>query len=990
MLEVKLLGQFEVILDGKHITIPTRNAQSLFAYLILSSGNTHRRERLAGLLWPDSSEENARSNLRHELWRLRKALLSQGDAYFLTDDLTIAFNPHSQFSLDVHILENAPLEGGSADELIQALDVYHDDLLPGFYEEWVFVERQRLNALFEARIARLLDLLQDEGRWPEVKEWSLRWLGFGQWSEPAYRALMAAYANTGEVAKAVATYERFAQVLQKELGTKPSEQTQALYKQLKSGWKPYTKPRVPGRTAHDHVSQVDITTSVSASSVLRRSNLPRPLTSFIGREKEILLVKQLLSQARLVNITGSAGIGKTRLAIQVAGSMMPDFQDGVWWVELASLTAATPTREARLGELQGADLIAQAVMKILWVHETPGLSLVEGLVEYLHDRQLLLVLDNCEHLIVDCAALVESLLSECPRLTVLTTSREALGVLGEKTWQLPTLSLPEVGSSHPAAISHSEAVRLFVERTGDNLPGYQLNEADAPAIAQICLNLDGIPLAIELAAARMNLLSSHEIAARLDRRFTLLTGGSRSALPRHQTLLAAIEWSYDLLGEPERVLFRRLSIFPGSFTLEAAEAISYGDVVHNDEVLTLVSQLVDKSLLNVELANQNLALATRYHFLDSIRSFGRLKLEDASETQWIRDRHADYYTRLAVTVEPELLSGDQGQWYRLLQQEYGNIRATIEWSAESEQAERALRVAGALLWFWWSHGSIREGLDLVLKALAVPSPIQFQDIRARALNTAVYLLWVLGDINLARQFIEEALSLLRTSTDDADLAWSLQFSGLVLSSEGEYDQADRAMKDAIDIAYKLGDLNILSFSLFGIGDTALRQGNLSKAKRSYDESVDILKRLGNKLFLAYPLRRLGYVALEQEQFLLAWDYFSESLTHNFEGDDQRAVVACLTSMAALALRIDEPVLAARLYGTVEKQLESLSINLLYLDQLELDRVRSQLLASLDEATFEAAFKQGWDMSVEQAIELAELLYTDKVRQYPGTGTTSSF
>ena len=1002
MLEVRLLGQFEVLLDGRSISIPTRNAQSLFAYLVLHAGKAQRREQLAGLLWPDSSEENARSNLRHELWRLRKALGTQADTYLISDDLTIAFNPHSAYDLDVLQMESASLEDSPAEDLIAALSVYRGELLPGFYEEWVFVERNRLAAFFEERMARLLELLQTEGRWAEALDWGLRWIAMGQWPEPAYRALMSAYANRGDLSKAMATYERFSQGLQKDLGVGPSEQTQALYKRLKTGWQPAAQKEAPTGGTQLPKSQQEIAAPTLALPRVRRSNLPRPLTSFIGREKEIQQVERLVSEARLVTLTGSGGVGKTRLAIQVAGVLAPQFKDGVWWVELASLveTSASqkrepsPTRDAAQkrnswlsaagqGELVGMDLVVQAVAKALRVQETPGLPLLEGLLEYLHDKQLLLVLDNCEHLIAACAALVERLLGDSPQVTILATSREALGVPGEKAWLLPSLSLPGPGLAPGiSSIFQSEAVSLFVERTGDVIPGYQPGEGDAPTIAQICRRLDGIPLAIELAAARMNLLSAQEIAARLDRRFSLLTSGRRTALPRHRTLQAAIEWSYDLLRESEQVIFRRLSVFAGSFNLEAAEAICAGDGISSDEVLTLLGRLVDKSLLTVEPAPQDTDLATRYRFLDTIRSFGRLKLDEAEETRWLRDRHAEYYVRLVEAAGLELLSQDQGLWYRLLQAEKDNIRAVIERSTESYQAENALRMVGALLWFWWSHGSSHEGLDLALEALALPSANQFKVYRAKALNTAGYLQWVLGDIASARKLIEEALSILRNSNDEASLAWSLQSLGLVLTSEGEYDLADSAMKEGVAIARRLGNLNISSFSLAFQGDIALQQDDRSKAKSIYEESANLLRTLGNKLFLAYPLRRLGYLALERNEILPAWKYYKDSLVLNREGGDQRAIVACLASMAALAIHLDKPVEAARIFGVVERRLESLSINLLYMDQQELRRIRSQLITLLDETTFTTAFAQGWEMSEDQALELVEEIISSQPSEPP--------
>jgi predicted ATPase/DNA-binding SARP family transcriptional activator/Tfp pilus assembly protein PilF len=996
MLEVTLLGQFEVLQDGKRLTIPTRNAQSLFAYLLLNAGQSQRRERLAGLLWPDSSEENARSNLRHELWRLRKAFETNRESYFLIDNLSLAFNPHSPYCLDVQELECVPLEDSTVDDLIAAVSVYGGELLPGFYDEWVFAERDRLHPIFEAKMARLLELLQAEGRWSEVLEWGMRWIGVGQWPEPAYRALISAYANSGDMSKAMATYRRLVQGLQKDLGAKPSEQTQALYKRLKAGWKPEAQAQLTPLVIQPTADAADQSAPAAPLPRMRRSNLPRPLTSFIGREKEIQQVKRLVSEARLVTITGSGGVGKTRLAIQVAGALASQFRDGVWWVELAALfdTSGSKKRDSspdgdrswrrdsqkppvELAELTAVDMVAQAVAKALRVPVSPSTRVLEAVLEHLRDRRLLLVLDNCEHLITACAALTERILQDCPGVTILATSREALGVAGEKCWLLSSLSLPESGpASEFKDIVQSEAVSLFIERTAEILPGYQPDEAEAATIAQVCRRLDGMPLAIELAAARMKLLSATEIASWLDQRFNLLTAGRRTALPRHRTLRAAIEWSYDLLDQTEQALFRRLSIFAGSFTLEAAQAVCTGGEIHPDETLTLLGRLMDKSLLQVDPAPRDAGLATRYRFLDSIGSFGRLKLDEAGESGHMRDRHAEYYVRLAEAAEPELLLSDQGFWNRLLLAEHDNIRAMVEWSAESDQAENAVRVVGALLWFWWSHGSMREGLNLTLQALALPSAAQFERYRARALNTACFLRWVLGDMESARQNIEEALSIFRKSNDEAGLAWSILFLGVLYTSEGQYDLANAALQDGISIARKLGDLNKSSFSLAFMGDVALQQGDRSKAKRVYEESADMLRSLGNKLFLAYPLRRLGYLALERNDVSQAWHYFRESLALNREGGDRRAVAACLTSFAALALHLDKPAVAARLYGAVERRMESLS-NLLYLDQAELGRVMSKLLSTLNEASFEAALTEGWELSVEQAIELAEQLVAEE-------------
>jgi predicted ATPase/DNA-binding SARP family transcriptional activator len=984
MLDVRLLGQFDVQHNGMRLTIPSRNAQALFAYLILNAGKMQRRERLAGLLWPDSSEQNARSNLRHELWRLRKAFPLDVSTYFHIDDLAIAFNPESQYSLDVHLLENTPLAGATADGLMQALSAYRGQLLPGFYEDWILIERNRLHMLFESRIARLLEILQAEGRWEEVLHWGMHWVAVEQWSEPAYRALISAYANTGDISKAAATYERFSQGLQKELGVSPSEQTRELVKRLKTGWK-LDSAQSLAQASLPLKSQPESPAPAVPLPRVRRSNLPRPLTSFIGREKEIRQVEQLVAGARLVTITGSGGVGKTRLSIQVAGAVAYLFQEGVWWVELASLfPTASPTlpdcpaqpdssqvagAQPPVDPQAGLELVVLAVAKALRIAESPGHSALDGVLDYLQNKELLLLLDNCEHLIEACAALAERALSYCPHLVILATSREALGLPGELAWALPSLSLPRQGSSAALKdILQSEAVSLFIERAAGFLPAYRPDLEQAATIAQICLRLDGIPLAIELAAARMNLLSVQEIAARLDSRFSLLTGGRRTALPRHQTLWAAIEWSYDLLTPPEQVLFCRLTVFAGSFTLEAAEAVCVDPEIPSTEVLTLVGRLVDKSLLYVDPAPPDLDLPTRYRFLDTIHSFGRFNLDRAGETGKMRSQHAAFYVRLVEMAEPELLSQSQGCWFRLLQAERDNLYAVVEWSAESDQAESALRLVGALLWFWFSHGSTRTGRDFALRALALPSALQFKQARARALNTAGFLLCLLEETAQARRLLEEALAIHRTIDDQTGLSWSLQFLGLVLAYDQEYDLADAAFKEGLELSRKLSGANASTFLHFW-GDIDLQKGDPASAGKIYLESARILREIGNNYFLAYPLRRLGYVALQQDDLPGARGYFLESLNINLEIGDSRAVAACLVSLAALVLRLDQPFPAAQLYGVVENRLESLSINLLYLDQLEHSRLHTRLLLSLDDDAFLSAFSAGWEMSEAQVMEL---------------------
>lgn len=976
MISVKLLGQFEVLHDGKLVDIPTRNAQFLLAYLAMHTRQPQRREKLAGILWPDTSEENARSNLRHELWRLRKVLDGE-HSHISGNNLVLSFDPQCGYALDVDTLTEISVDSSSVDELSAALSVYQGELLPGLYDKWVLAEREQVFSAFETRCARLLELLTVEERWPEIRDWSSRWISLGSWPEPAYRALMLAYAGTGERAKATAAYHRLEQGLRKDLGLEPSEQTRALYRRIKSGAN--NQRPIDTRLASSPAPTHTGTQPEQPSPRQHSSNLPHPLTSFIGRSREIHQIVQLVSTSRLVTITGPAGVGKTRLAIQAARELSERFRDGVWWVELAGLNPTTVSQSetsahpAATSRPDGMHLVSQAVIHAFRIIEIPGQPLLEGMIESLHDRKLLIVLDNCEHLIAACAYLAGLLLDNCPELTILATSRESLNVPGEKSWEAPVLSLPPPGRAEPQDFLASEAARLFVERAADARPEYHPDDNETTAIATICLRLDGIPLAIELAAARMNIFSTAEIAARLDQRFSLLTGGYRTALPRHQTLQAAIDWSYNLLAENEQTLFRRLSIFPGSFTLEAGEAICVDPEIPGEDFISLIGRIVDKSLLQVEPAAQDPAQPTRYRFLNSIHTYGRIKLEESGEAGQMHRQHACYYVQLVEAAEPELLAQNQVQWFKRLDAETDNLRAVIEWSSETGEVESALRLVGALLWFWFSYGSTREGCELSMRAIAASMGGHFPASRARALNTAGFLLCLLGDTLQARQLLEEALSIHRSLQDRAMLAWTLQFLGLALAYDQEYDRADLVFNEGLAYAQSPEGPQGNNFLHFR-GDIDMLRGDYPRARKVYEESAGMLRSIGSRSFLAYPLRRLGYLDLWEQDFRAAAQCFRESLEINRTIGDQRAVVASLASLAALAVQIEKPSIAARLFGFVENQIDTRSVKLLYTDQLAYKQAHSELLNSLDERASRELFNDGWTMSEDQAVELGEQVF----------------
>ncbi|HXQ35301.1 MAG TPA: BTAD domain-containing putative transcriptional regulator, partial [Anaerolineales bacterium] len=533
--------------------------------------------------------------------------------YLLVDDLSIAFNASSEYWLDAEQLVKLN-QDASVDELITVLSEYQGELLPGFYEEWVVIEREHLHSIFEHHIARLVALLQNENRWLDISDWSERWIKLGQRPEHAYRALMTAHAAKGDMSKVAATYERCVKSL-KELGVEPSEQTRTLFERLKAG-----------KEVLESVSTVPVKEKHKEPP---KTNLPIPLTSFIGREREIEEVKQLLSTTRLLTLTGTGGIGKTRLAIQAAKDLATSYKDGVCWVELAPLIDEA--------------LVPQAVVQVLGIRESPDRPPIESLKNFLREKQLLLILDNCEHLIAACAQLVHHLLTYCENLRILTTSREALGITGETTMHVPALSFPALSNlSQLHNLREFESVQLFAERAAAVHPELALTQVNAFMVTQICYRLDGIPLALELAAARAKILSLEEIAKRLDDRFTLLIQGSRTALPRHQTLRATIDWSYDLLSEPERLLFSRLSIFAGGFTLDGAEEVASGGVVSKTQVIDLLGLLINKSLIFMQARSEEDQFETRYGMLETIREYAREKLNESGETERLRQFHRDF------------------------------------------------------------------------------------------------------------------------------------------------------------------------------------------------------------------------------------------------------------------------------------------------------------------------------------------------------------
>jgi predicted ATPase/class 3 adenylate cyclase len=684
------------------------------------------------------------------------------------------------------------------------------------------------------------------------------------------------------------------------------------------------------------------------------NNLPIQLTSFIGRNKEVRHIKKLLEQYPLVTLTGSGGIGKTRLSIQVASELLKEYPDGAWLVELAPVTDPS--------------FVIQAVCAVLDVTPPGNTLALNTLTGYLRPKKILLIIDNCEHLIDACAQLAEALLHTCPDLQIIASSREAFGIKGESAYEVPSLSLVD-SKCGLKIIEQSEAVRFFVERSRAILPGYTLTEANAPTIAQICSRLSGMPLAIELAAARVKMMSADEIAKRLDDRFELLTGGSRIAPPRHQTLRATIDWSHDLLTGPERILFRRLAVFAGGFTLEAAEAVCSEGIKRSD-ILDLLGRLVDKSLVTVERAYP--VGKTRYRLLETIRQYALEKLVETREAPAIRDKHLEFFVKLAEEAEPKVFSNKSGIWWRL-DKELNNFRAAMEWSTNSGKAVAALQIAGSLIYFWFVRGLVgSEWHDYVQPALSRPEGMKRTLARAKALNGIGLSYWADMYPADARPELEEALSIGRELSDSWTIATALRNLGLHAFIHSDYEEAQTLLEQSLQIWQEMGPEGRMgsSWTLIFLGEVALHQEQSERARLLLEKANTILREIGDHNFLAYSIRHLAQLAWREGNYENATTLCKESLTFNQEVGDLRGVIACLAGFADIAVGQGKIERAAKLMAAVENQLALIGTRLLILDKMEYERNLALLRAKLDEKTLARFWEKGKAMTMQKAIGYA--------------------
>ncbi len=687
----------------------------------------------------------------------------------------------------------------------------------------------------------------------------------------------------------------------------------------------------------------------------RPNNLPIQATPLVGREKEVAEAEALLqrSDVRLLTLTGPGGTGKTRLGLQVAADMVDRFEDGVFMVALAPIS--------------DPDLVVPTVAMALGVQEAGGRPLLDSLKDHLRDKQLLLFLDNFEQ-IVEASSHVPELLASAPRLKALVTSRVVLRVSGEHDFQVPPLDLPNIKQLPSLErLTQYESVRLFIERAQAAKTDFAINNDNAPFVAEICVRLDGLPLAIELAAVRIRLLPPQAMLARLESRLKLLTGGARDVPARQQTLRNTIAWSYDLLDEGEKALFRRMSVFVGGRTLEAVEAVCSADGDLPIDVLDGISALVDKSLIRQQ---EGLGGEPRFLMLVTIREYALEQLAESGEAEKLRRDHASFFLTFAEEAETHLTKADQVEWLTRLEEEHDNLRAALSWGlSDLGEVETALHLCNALWRFWWLHGHNIEGRKWVASALE-----KGQDagpaLRARALYSAGIMALGQGDNEKAKTYYEESLALFKELGNKQGMSWALNDLGILMEAQLDYDGAEVLVRESLDLKRQLGDKRDVGVALANLGDILRYKNDYAQAMVLLEEGVSILREVKDTYGLATTIGALGMTVLYQGDKGRAAVFFKESLALSMELGYMMQVAGCLGGLAAVSRAERQFERAAKIFGAVQSLLDTMNTALHPGDRNDYEQNLAEVRAQLIEEEFKAAWAEGQALSIEQAIEYA--------------------
>jgi predicted ATPase/DNA-binding SARP family transcriptional activator len=864
-MEFRILGPLEVVAASEPVRLGGRMEQVVLAALIVDADRVVSADRLLDILWGEEVPDTGLKTLRSHLSRIRGRLRPWGepietvaDGYVLrTDTGEIDARRFERLLVEARARRDRANHPVAVSLLAEALGLWRGRALHGLEDhEFARVEAVRLEELRLEALESRIDSELEMGRHNRLVAEVERLVEEHPLREGLWRLSMIALYRSGRQAEALRAFQRARTVLGEELGIEPSRELTELEEAI--------------------LLQSD--TVAAPTTAVRLDFVPEMRTSFIGREDEMAELLSLLEDHRGITVTGTGGSGKTRLALEAVRGVSDDYEDGVLFVELAAVS--------------DPELVPEHLATALGDVGSHAEDVTATLIEFLAPRNMLLVIDNCEHLARAAAQLVESLLARCHRLSILATSREPLGTAGEVVFHTPPLNLPDPQASAVEQDS-AEAMRLYVDRVWAFDRGFTVGEDNREAVVAICRTLDGIPLAIELAAARTRAMAPAEIAARMESRFTILTEGLRTAPARQQTLKATIDWSYDLCSEPSRTVLRRLSVFSGGWSLDAAEAVVADGTIERSDVAGLLARLVDRCLVERSTAVGE----SRYRLLETIRQYAFDALVATGEAPTVSGRHCDWYVAFAERAEPKLKGSDQVEWWLRLEREHGNMRGAIAWSLGTTDSSRALRLVAALGWFWFQRGYWSEAWRWARRCLEHKAEVD-PLLRARVIYATGSIEIIRGNLDPLEPLLIEALEACRTAGDQLGEAWSLHYQGHALGWVGsqeagvlmeqglaiferlgdrwaeawswryigqfleltDVDASIELQTRALDRFFELGDRWCAAFSLYLIGATYIALERFDEAEVAERRAVELATELGDVIWSTHATGRLGIIA----------------------------------------------------------------------------------------------------------------------------------
>lgn len=972
--KIRLLGPFDVRLSGQPmVPLRSRRGQWLLAQLALRQGREVDRTWLAGILWPDSPDTQALASLRRTLTDLRAAMGDFGAKIVTPTPKTLVL---LEDGVNVDAVEFDTLaESDNLEDLTRACSLYRGPLLEGCAEEWVLVDRQSREETFLTAAEKAAKLAVEAGQPAVAISLLKRAVAVDPFRESATRSLMQACAAHGDQAAAVLAYRQLRERLLYELNSDPSAETNALLERIRK------EARIQAQRTSGPIAVAAVEVEARPAFVLpaepsdrRKGNLPEPLTDIVGREQDMQEVEAHLLSSRLVTLLGPGGIGKTRLSVEVARSLQDDMTGGAWFVDFTPLKDPT--------------LVPQMVENAMGVHERQGTTRVQDLVDSIGREPTLLVMDNCEHLIDACADLADALLKGCAGLRILATSREPLGLTGEVAWRVPSLAVPEVRRMRQlnrelaGALLQYDAVRLFMNRAQAASPGFELTLENATAVVDICRRLDGIALAIELAAARLRVLTVQQISERLSDRFKLLTGGSRGAPTRQQTLRAALEWSYDLLSDPERTVLRRLSVFGGIFVIQAAEHVTSGGSVDESDALDLVSKLVDKSWVRVELGEDRVA---RYRLLETTREFARELLDAAGEGETIGQRHADYYSNLVVKAGERIEGPDELETQRLLERVYDNVRIALQWGLDHQQIETTYGMVRTLSTFWSIRERGSEGRIWIEKAIELV-PETYPE-KVKLLQQATLYTLLLGDLDAAVRHSGQAIEVATKLGEKTLLAMAYMSASSAASEQGrhedalQYQQLGREVMEGEKIPPRL---------VTSRGLIQLSAHHYDDALESFQEAIRRCEEQGSEHLKGWNCSNMGDTLMAQGKPLEAISWYREGLTRlaTHAGIFGTCEAARGLSLACALATEDRHLRRQALALTTAaiRNQGSVGMHLRKFDAGQRDRIFTEIRAKMGDQAFDDACNEGMLISFETLAETVDALAAEILGEAQATTT----